>query len=312
MTDTRLPRRITLIMNGLAGHHDTSALPLSEQLIEFYQAAGCEVALYDAAEPSDLSRLTKAALVSLRHRKGGVVVAGGDGTINTVARVMLHHAVPLTIIPCGTFNYVARALHIPLDPLAAAALALDGVIRAVHVGTVNGHVYLNNASIGLYPHLIEQREADKSRFGRYQSVAMLSGFAVLMRQHQKMRLKMIVDGQTEKIDTPMVFFGNNQLQLADMHLALADCASAGRLAAVAMTDLNRIQVLSLIARMQLGTFEQAPQVRSFCADHIRIESRSKYMKLAIDGEIVRVNTPLHFQVARHALQVMTPHASTPV
>jgi diacylglycerol kinase family enzyme len=270
------------------------------------------VALYDAAEPSDLSRLTKAALVSLRHRKGGVVVAGGDGTINTVARVMLHHAVPLTIIPCGTFNYVARALHIPLDPLAAAALALDGVIRAVHVGTVNGHVYLNNASIGLYPHLIEQREADKSRFGRYQSVAMLSGFAVLMRQHQKMRLKMIVDGQTEKIDTPMVFFGNNQLQLADMHLALADCASAGRLAAVAMTDLNRIQVLSLIARMQLGTFEQAPQVRSFCADHIRIESRSKYMKLAIDGEIVRVNTPLHFQVARHALQVMTPHASTPV
>jgi diacylglycerol kinase family enzyme len=141
---------------------------------------------------------------------------------------------------------------------------------------------------------------------------MLSGFAVLMRQHQKMRLKMIVDGQAEKIDTPMVFFGNNQLQLADMHLALADCAAAGHLAAVAMTDINRIQVLSLIARMQLGTFEQAPQVRSFCADCIRIESRSKHMKLAIDGEIVRVKTPLHFQVARHALQVMTPHASASV
>ena len=141
---------------------------------------------------------------------------------------------------------------------------------------------------------------------------MLSGFAVLMRQHQKMRLRMIIDGHPEPIESPMVFFGNNQLQLTDMHLALAECAAAGKLAAVAMAEVNRLQILALIARMQLGTFEQSPQVHSFCADRISIESRSRSMKLAIDGEVVTVNTPLQFKVARHALAVMTPHAVTPL
>lgn len=312
MPDTVQPMLLVLISNGHSGQHASTQTPIAEQLTAFYREHGCEVMLLNAEIPSELGHLTKTALAALRRREGKVVVVGGDGTINTVAQGMLHSDVPLVIIPAGTFNYVARALNVPLEPLAAAELALTGTPRAVHVGMVNQYIYLNNASIGLYPHLIEQRETDKGRFGRYQAVAMLSGFAVLMRQHQKMRLKMIVDGHAEKIETPMVFFGNNQLQLADMKLALADCAAEGKLAAVAMTDINRLQVLSLIARMQLGTFEQAPQVRSFCAQSIRVESRSKYMKLAVDGEIVRVKTPLHFKVARHALQIITPNAAASV
>lgn len=305
---------VSIVMNAAAGHHTPSDVPLSTLITQAFEKQGCDVRLFIAEHPAQLGDLTQQALAQYRQRHGVIVAAGGDGTINTVAQRLMHQAVPLGIIPLGTFNYVARALHIPLDWHAAVQVIGQGIARPIHVGMVNQYIYLNNASIGLYPHLIEQREADKSRFGRRKIVAMASGFAVLMRQHQKMKLRVIIDGHAQPIETPMMFFGNNQLQLQDMHLKLADCAASGRLAAVAVEPVSRLQILSLIARMQLGTFEQAPEVRCFCAEHVCIETKKRQsMTLAIDGEIVRTRSPLKFQVAQHALQVMVPqHAVTPI
>lgn len=298
---------VSIVMNAAAGHHTPSDIPLSTLITQVFENYGFEVRIYMAEHPAQLGDLTQQALAQYRQRHGVIVAAGGDGTINTVAQRLMHQAVPLGIIPLGTFNYVARALHIPLDWQAAVQVIGQGVARPIHVGMVNQYIYLNNASIGLYPHLIEQREADKSRFGRRKIVAMASGFAVLMRQHQKMKLRVIIDGHAQPIETPMMFFGNNQLQLQEMHLKLADCAASGRLAAVAVEPVSRLQILSLIARMQLGTFEQAPEVRCFCAERVCIETKKRQaMTLAIDGEIVRTRSPLKFQVAQHALQVMVP------
>lgn len=298
---------ISIVMNAASGHHTPTDVPLSMLIKSAFEAQECDVQLYVAEQPTQLGDLTQQALVQYRQRHGVIVAAGGDGTLNTVAQRLMHQNVPMGIIPLGTFNYVARALEIPLDWQDAIAVIVRGVTRPIHVGIVNQYIYLNNASIGLYPHLIEQREADKHRFGRRKIVAMASGFAVLMRQHQKMKLKVTIDGHAEPIETPMMFFGNNQLQLEDLHLKLADCAASGRLAAVTVEPVNRLQILSLIARMQLGTFEQAPEVRCFCAERVCIETKKpQAMKLAIDGEIVRVKSPLRFHVARHALQVVVP------
>lgn len=306
------PFLVSVIMNQSAGHHAVVDLPLSQQLQQWFAQYGCEVVCHVAEQPSELAQLTQRATRAHRQRAGVIVAAGGDGTINTVAQYLLHQDIPMAIVPLGTFNYVARALNIPLDLAEAVRVAVQGVAQSVHVGTVNQQVYLNNAAIGLYPKLIQQRESDKSRFGRYKAVAMLSGFAMLLREHQKLRLKMTIDGQAKPIETPMVFFGNNQLQLADMKLTLAECAAQGRLAGVAITPVNRWQMLKLMARMSLGTFERAPEVHCFCADHIQIASKHRQLDLAIDGEIVRVKTPLNFKVANHALKIMVPNAATPV
>ncbi|MEC7120228.1 MAG: diacylglycerol kinase family protein [Pseudomonadota bacterium] len=304
---------ISLVINPYSGHHDPEGLRVCEQLVAYFQAEGCEVQCYQPTHLSQLTMVVQQAISQHQTVQDGVlVVVGGDGTLNTVAQHLLSTSVRLGVIPFGTFNYVARALGIPLEPLKAAATVLYGQSRAIHVGRINQYIYLNNASIGLYPHLIEQREMDNRRFGRYRGVAWASGFAVLMRQHQKLKLKMTIDGHAQPIESPMVFFGNNQLQLADLHLKLADCATQGKLAVVAVRAVTRWQILSLIARMQLGTFEQAPEVQQYCATQIRIDAACKHMKLAIDGEIVRAEVPLHFAVAKHALQIMVPHVITSV
>lgn len=298
---------ISLIINASSGHRAPDVEPIHEVLVRYFTEQGCDVELHIAEQFYALPQLTiKVVARHLDIKSGIIVVAGGDGTLNAVAQALLHGKTPMGIIPLGTFNYVARALGVPLDPLEAAHAVLHGQQHTIHVGCVNQYIYLNNASIGLYPRLIEQREYDNKRFGRFRFVAKISGFASLMREQQKLKLKLIVDGQIKPIESPLVFFGNNQLQLQDYKLNLAECAAQGKLAVVAITEVSKIQILKLIARLQLGTFEQAPEVTAFCADSIRIESKARQMKVAVDGEIIYMQTPLHFSVAHCALTVIVP------
>lgn len=308
-TDGRL---ISMVMNTGSGHHAAGHEQLAEQLMTYFSQQGFKVDLYLLTEARQLREVIR--LARAKHaREGGVIVAaGGDGTLNSVAQELKHTQIRMGIIPLGTFNYVARALDIPLEPMAAAQVIVEGMARSVHVGTINDYIYLNNASIGLYPKIIEQRELHNARYGRFRVVAMVSGFAVLMREQLRLKLRMTIDGAQTPIETPLVFFGNNQLQLQDMKLTLADCVAQGKLAVVAITPLTRWKMIKLIHQLQLGTFEQAAEVRSFCADQIKIESRTRLMKVALDGEIVKIQTPLVFKVAHNALQVMVPYAVTSV
>ena len=305
---------VSLVMNTGSGHHAAGHQDLAGQLQQFFQSQGFEVDVYLPSASNELSHMVQRAVGKhqRQHRSGIIVAAGGDGTLNSVAQKLVFTDIALGIIPLGTFNYVARALNIPLEPMAAAQVIASGVRRDVNVSTVNDYVYLNNASIGLYPKIIEQRETDNARFGRFRAVALLSGFAVLMREQYKLRLKMTIDGEKKRIESPLVFFGNNQLQLQDFNLQLSTCVAQGKLAAVAITELSRWQLIKLIHRLQVGTFEQAPEVTAICAETIKIESRARTMKVAIDGEIVYINTPLLFKVAHKALQVMVPHDSASV
>lgn len=305
-TLAKAPQLISMVMNTGSGHHAVGHEQLATNLMAYFTEQGFQVNLYLLTESQQLTKVV-AQIVAKHQREGGIIVAaGGDGTLNSVAQVLQHTQICMGIIPLGTFNYVARALNIPLDPFMAAKVITHGKPQPIHLGNVNGYVYLNNASIGLYPKIIEQREAYNTRFGRFRSVAMVSGLIVLLREQQKLKLRLTVDGKQLPIETPLVFFGNNQLQLADMKLALAQCAAEGKLAAVAITQLTRWQMIKLIHRFQQGLFEQAPEVSSFCATEIKIESRRKCMKVAIDGEIIKIDTPLLFNVRHDALKIMVP------
>ncbi len=319
------PKQVSLILNRHAGQQMLDGEQLVTQLTDYFTQQGCEVHLY---QPDDADTFAQAIAQALQQhavqaeigQAGVLVAAGGDGTLNAVAHRLWQaqqhtpalQAVTLGIIPLGTFNYVARALQIPLDPLQAAAVIVQGQPRRIHIGCVNQYIYLNNAAIGLYPSLIQQRERDNQRFGRYRWVAALSGLTVLLKQHHRLKLRMLVDGQSTALLTPMLFFGNNQLQLADFNLNIADCAAQGKLAAFAMQRVSRWQMLGLLASLQIGRFEQAPAVQCYCADRIQIDTGTHQMKLAIDGEVVTVNTPLNFSVAKHALKIMVPHAAASI
>jgi diacylglycerol kinase family enzyme len=95
--------------------------------------------------------LTALARLAIEEHGGIVVAAGGDRTINAVASALVGTDSPMGVLPLGTLNHFAKDLKIPLELESAVATMLTGRVVRIDVGEVNGHLFLNNSSLGIYP-----------------------------------------------------------------------------------------------------------------------------------------------------------------
>ena len=307
-------RPLSIIYNQKSGFHAAQQDEVYEHLMTFWTQHGFEIQVFELNQKVDFDEMMKSVLS--RHQqadlRGVVVAAGGDGTLNAVAKRLMHTNIPMGVIPLGTFNYVARVLDIPIDVFAAADVIATGKFREVHVATINDQIYLNNASLGLYPLFIKKRELYNQHFGRFPLNAYTSGLDVLLREHKSLKLSINVDGQKYPVATPLIFFGNNQLQLCDMKLRIAECTANGKLAGVVVAKSDRFSLLKMLLKLIQGKIEQTPDVYTFCAENITVGCKKDKVTVAIDGELMELETPLNFSVQKSSLKVMVPNVITPL
>jgi len=299
---------LSLIYNKKSGFHAANKDEVYEQLVADLSTAGFEIQSFELSECMNFDQMMQEIL--LRHRQaenvGVIVAAGGDGTLNAVASKLMGTDIPMGILPLGTFNYVARVLNIPLDLLDAAKAIGEGQPRSVHVAQLNQHIYLNNASLGLYPLFIQKREQFNKHFGRFPLHAYTSALDVLIRDRKELKLEVEVDGQRYPVKTPLIFFGNNQLQLAEMKLRIAEAAEAGKVAGVVVAKSDKRTLFKTLWQLIKGNLDQASDVYSFAADEVIVHSKRNKLTVAVDGEIVTMTPPLKITVRKHALNIMVP------
>ena len=141
----------------------------------------------------DGKRLQKAASRALAQARRGdidaVIAGGGDGSIRAVASVLAGTRVPLGIIPLGTRNHFAKDLGLRLDVEGAAETIASGQARMVDLGEVNGEIFINNSSIGIYPYLIIERDRRRARDGLAKWMAMVPAFLRMLRHFPRRRLR---------------------------------------------------------------------------------------------------------------------------
>lgn len=260
------------------------------------------------APGDDLTALCKPVLKKAKDIKGAVVAVGGDGTVNAVAALCSQQGVTLGIIPMGTFNYFARALGIPTDLPQALKILLEGRTRQASIGRVGEHVFLNNASFGLYKRLIEAREYHKSLFGRFRIIAFLSAIGSLFRFRKSFTVTIINRGVQERRRTMLVFVGNNTLQLDTLGLSISDCTEKGQLGVCILKYMSPLQTMLFLARGILRRLHTEPHLEQFCAEQFEVESKRAFVEVVIDGEIKRCKTPLHFSVDVGSITVFVPGA----
>lgn len=289
-----------IIVNRRSGAGDKSAL--NEQIDAAFRTHGWHVD-FVACQRDDLER----RIADATRRPGGtIVVAGGDGTINAVASACLAAQRPFGIVPAGTFNYVARNLGIPTEVDAAVATIVAGQTRPIDVGEINGRLFLNNAGTGLYSHLIERREEDKKRLGRKRIVGLLSGVRCLLERHPLYRVELRADGEPQSLRTTTLFFGCNALQLENYNVAARECLDDGKLAVVSLALHNRADIARAAWAALTGKLDAADSIESFCARHVQVHTKRTALKVAIDGEIALMRSPLDVHLRRAALQVLAP------
>jgi diacylglycerol kinase family enzyme len=298
-----------VVLNAGSGHEET-ALRCST-ITEVFAQAGrtCHLEVVDDGE--QLGDIAKRMAALARANGGILVAAGGDGTINTVAHEAVHTGCPFGVLPQGTFNYFGRTHHIPEDLADAARSLLTARVQQVQVGMVNDRIFLVNASVGLYPKLLEEREHDKHQYGRSRVVAVLSALKTALGRHRTLHINLEMDGQLRRLRTTTLFVGNNRLQMEQVGMAPLDAAvEEGQLAAIAPRSAGKLALLGLFLRGALGRLGQADNLVAFSFKRLTVRKTALYgrrrIKVATDGEVAVLDMPLEFRVLEGRLALLKP------
>lgn len=306
--DTNANAPLFIVLNASSGHQQTS---VTRETIEgVLKTAGRAFHMIVVDDPAQLGDIARKTVVQAQSCQGIVVAAGGDGTINEVAQATLGSGCAFGVLAQGTFNYFSRTHGLPDDTAEGTRLLLTARPQPVQVGLVNDRVFLVNASLGLYPRLLEDREEKKRQYGRSRMVAFGAGLITLLQDFRPLRLRLDSSDQNREVSTPTLFVGNNKLQLEQLGIEHAEVLETGELAAITVTPVKKHTMLWLLLCGALGRLGSAAEVMSMAFTELKVTPkrlhRSGQIKVATDGEIVWLKSPLVFRVSPDPLYLLKP------
>lgn len=299
-----------IILNAGSGHHDAAETRAIVE--EILREAGRTYEITLVEKPGELDTIARQTVQKAQQNKGIVVIGGGDGSLNTVAQAVLGSGCPLGILPRGTFNLFSREHGIPLDAAEATRTLLGNHVEAVPVGMVNDRVFLVNASMGMYPQVLQDRESWKAKYGRNRIVAFFAGVLTLLQHHRQVHLTTLEkDGKPGMIKTPTLFVGLNQYQLRETGiLEEEESLPPGQLMAVTVRPVSTLGILWLMICGTLGKLGEAENIVSFHFGKLSIKRagnfRTRTFRVAVDGELFWLSLPLEFRIASEPLYLLKP------
>jgi diacylglycerol kinase family enzyme len=298
------PQRVSMLLNSSSG---TTAGKERDDLRAELEAVFGKHAISASFEFVPGSELQAAAARAVRSATAGeidaIVVGGGDGTIRTVASAVVGTDIPLGIIPLGTLNHFAKDLKIPLPIDDAVAVISGGVHRSVDVGEVNGEIFINNSSIGIYPYVVLDRDRRRKRQGLSKWPAMImAGFRAFWNLPLH-RLRIRAQNWQEACRSPCVFIGNNEYHLKGSSFGSRERLDGGKLYLFVARQQSRLGLLWVAVRCVAGVVDQR-DLRTVATPAVEVSSRRKRLLVALDGEIQSMQTPLNYRIRPAAIRVL--------
>jgi diacylglycerol kinase family enzyme len=215
-------------------------------------------------------------------------VAGGDGSVSTVAAAAWAHRLPLICVPAGTRNHFARDLGLdPDDPAAALDAFTDGTEARIDVATVNGRLFLNVVSLGIYGEAIRRSAYRDAKLRTLMETAR----TVLGPGGEIPELDLVDDRGIQHDRPAVVLVSNNPY-------ALARPSARG-----ARPTLTGGRLGIIVIEKPAGT--RRPPTRSWSATSLEVDAAAR-VYAGLDGEAVELDPPLLFEIQPRALRVRLP------
>ncbi|WP_298370979.1 diacylglycerol kinase family protein [Azospirillum sp.] len=295
--------KVAVILNRSAGSLVDQPVDGVLTLIrQAFERRGAEVAA-QAVDGADCAAAIARALASDADM---VVVGGGDGTVHTALRLALPTKKTVGVLPLGTLNMLARDLNTPLEIESAVEALADGIVRAIDVAEVNGDPYLNSSVLGFYPAVVRERE----RHRRLHRLLKWPGAAVALAK-TLYRLPML-DVQIDwgeglrHVRTPVLAVSNNLYDDGFGLLLRRTALDSGQLGVYVARERSALAMLRLMSRLVLGRWRQDEALDCFAVNRLTVTSRRRALSMVNDGEVKRLNAPLHYQIRPLALRVLAP------
>jgi YegS/Rv2252/BmrU family lipid kinase len=295
---------IAIVLNGTSGQG--TAPKAAERLKEIFAEAGREARITLATGGSETNAAMRRAVEAGCE---SLVVGGGDGTINSGASAVVDREIPLGVLPLGTLNHFAKDLGIPLELDEAAKVVLEGAVCKVDVGEVNGRIFLNNSSLGVYPAIVRLREKYSATLRDKWLAALWAGLTVL-RRRPFLAVRIVAEGKAIVRRTPLVLVGNNEYKMAGIHAGSRESLARGQLALYVLNAEQRPGLVWLAWQVLLKGAEKVKEVDLTTVAEATVETRRRRIQVAADGEVFTLESPLNYRVRPGALQVHVPEAAT--
>jgi diacylglycerol kinase family enzyme len=294
-----------VLLNAAAGTTPAEKADEDERAIRWaFDRAGMEVDVRHVKGPELVG--TARELAQSASGNTVIVAAGGDGTQSAVASALAGTPALMGVLPMGTLNHFAKDLGLPQDVDGAARAIATGRPRPIDVAEVNDRVFVNNSSIGLYPHVVRRRDEMRERLGHGKWYAMFLAIVKIFRRFPLVRLRMTANGRSFEQTTPFVFVGNNQYQIDRLNLGTRTSLENGDLCVYFANRTGRWGIVALAFRALIGRLRQARDFNALCATELWLDTPSPRVSVALDGEVVHMTPPLHYRVRPRSLNVVLP------
>jgi diacylglycerol kinase family enzyme len=299
--------KILVVLNSGAGKRSSpDAESQTEEIATAFQAVNVD-AQVACPEVPDLAAFTKQLVIS---HFDAVVAAGGDGTISAVAAALVGTSTPLGILPLGTLNHLARDLKISFNLQEAARTIAEGHIREIDVGDVNGHIFVNNSSIGLYPQAVRKRDQEIIRLGRGKWPAMLDASLRVFLRFPLITIRLETSDGTLTRTTPFLFVGNNKYEMKFLRIGDRPSLESGELCAYLLKHTGRLAFLRILLMGILG-LKHDRDFAFILSREIQVQTRRRRFTVSADGQLMTLDTPLHYRILPKALRVFAPEIAKP-
>lgn len=292
---------IPVIVNASAGN---GANPdWAQGLEQKFAAAGLQARLHVIQQGSEI---VPAVAAAVQQGARLVVAGGGDGTVSAVATGLVGTDAALGVLPMGTLNHFAKDLGIPLEQEQAIAVIAGGRALQVDVGEVNGRIFINNSSLGLYPDIVRDREQRQRRLGHGKWRALLAASVAAARRYPVLTVQVEVDGQTLLRRTPFVFVGNNEYTMEGFEIGERAALDRGQLSLYLTHRMGRFGLLHLAFMALLRRLDQARDFDVLTAREFLVKTGHRRLRVATDGEVTAMEPPLRYRLRPGALTVLVP------
>jgi diacylglycerol kinase family enzyme len=311
MMNTVQQQSRVLLWNRSSGWSDSDEI--RRKLESILSSGGARVDVKEVERGMNIQEESNATVAS---GADVLIAAGGDGTINAAASALVHQPTALGVIPAGTLNHFARDLTIPLEPEEAARALVEGRTIQVDAAAVNGRVFINNSVLGLFPNYRVAREAwerhgfGSTRVGRF--VATLAAVVKVFWRLPHLTVSLEVEGRRRTLRTPFVLVGNNEHRMEGLALGKRTRLDAGALWVYVLRPCSRWQLLRMIVGLITRRAVREDIFEIFRASHVTIDSKRRRIGVGIDGEMVRMHAPLHYECLPGALRVVVPASYPPL
>lgn len=235
-----------------------------------------------------------------------VIVAGGDGTVSCAAALLAGSDIPLGVVPTGTLNHFAKDIGLPPEPEACLQMIAAGHTRTVDVAEVNGRVFINNCSIGVYPAAVQRRDALRAQRGHGKWRAMIAASCEVFRDLRRLHVEITVDGRVHARRTPFVLVSNNLYSGALFSRSLRERMDAGEIWAYTTRAHRFFPLLRLAWGALTRGIDGVDHLERHAARELIVNLRERKPRVALDGEVVALESPLRFVCRPQALRVFVP------